>query len=187
VTATGGLTGWEGFAGAAAKYGAPGASLWGCPVRQVEPDAWPVAEAEALVSTRARGGGFGARLADRPRWHIEDDACRELKGGRGWQERRWGRDAAAAHGRMTLTCPAFNTAPAYRSRAGQRLAKKGIRRLRREYQRPVGAAPAVVSGAGCYAVPAVEEPVAALGRPARESPLPFGEPTGAPENPEVPP
>ena len=73
-----------------------------------------------------------------------------------------------------MTCLAFNTAQAYRRAAGQRLAKKGIRRLRREYQRELGAAPVVVYVAGCYAVLAVEELLAALGRPVQESLLPFG-------------
>jgi hypothetical protein len=79
---------------------------------------------------------------------------------------------------------AFNTAQVSRSRAGQRLARKGIRRLRREYQRARGAAPVVVYVAGCYAVLAVEELVAALGRPAQESLLPFG---GTAKIPEIPP
>jgi hypothetical protein len=187
VTAASGLTSWEGFTEAAAQYGAPEASLWGGLIRQVEPEAWPVAEAEALVSTRAWGNGFEALLAYRPRWHIEDDAYRELKEGWGLEDQRWGRDATVAHGRVALTCLAFNTAQVYRSRAGQRLAKKGIRRLRREYQRALGAAPVVVYVAGCYAVLAVEELVAALGRPVKESLLPFGEAAEASEIPEVPP
>jgi hypothetical protein len=90
------------------------------------------------------------------------------------EAQRWGRDAAAARGRLTLTCLAFNTAQAYRLAAGQRLAKKGIRRLRREYQRQLGAAPVVVYVADCYAVLAVEELLAALGRPVQQSLLPFG-------------
>jgi len=173
VASSRGLTSWEGFTEAAAKYGAGEASLWGCLIRQREPAAWPVEEAEALVSTRAWPDGFQALLAYRPRWHIEDDAYRELKEGWGLEEQRWGRDAAAARGRVALTCLAFNTAQAYRRAAGQRLAKKGIRRLRREYQRELGAAPVVVYVAGCYAVLAVEELLAALGQPVQESLLPF--------------
>ena len=118
--------------------------------------------------------GFAALLAYRPRWHVEDDSYRELKEGWGLEEQRWGRDEAATRGRVTLTCLAFNTAQVYRSQAGQRLARKGIRRLRREYQRELGAAPVVVYMSGCYAALAVEELLAALGRPVRESLLPFG-------------
>ncbi len=174
VASSGGLTSWEGFTEAAAQHGAAGASLWGCLIRQREPEAWPVEEAEALVSTRAWPDGFQALRAYRPRWHIEDDAYRELKEGWGLEAQRWGRDAAAARGRVALTCLAFNTAQAYRLAAGQRLAKKGIRRLRREYRRELGAAPVVVYVGGCYAVLAVEELLAVLGRPVQESLLPFG-------------
>jgi hypothetical protein len=184
VTSAGGLTSWPAFTEAAAKYGAPGASLWGCLIRQREPEAWPVEEAEALVSTRAWPDGFQALLAYRPRWHIEDDAYRELKEGWGLEEQRWGRDTAAARGRVTLTALAFNTAQVYRGRAGQRLAKRGIRRLRREYRRELGAAPVVIYVAGCYAVLAVEELLAVLGRPVHESLLPFGD---SPKAPEIPP
>jgi hypothetical protein len=80
------------------------------------------AAAEALVSTRVWPDAFPALLAYRPRWHIEDDAYRELKEGWGLEAQRWGRDAVVARGRVALTCLAFNTAPAYRLRAGQRLA-----------------------------------------------------------------
>jgi hypothetical protein len=193
VASSGGLTSWEGFTEAAAKYGAKEPSLWGCLIRQVEPEAWPVSEAEGLVSTRDWPDGFQALLAYRPRWHIEDDTYRELKEGWGLEEQRWGRDAAAARGRVTLTCLAFNTAQAYRLSAGQRLAKKGIRRLRREYRRELGAAPVVVYVAGCYAVLSVEELLAALGRPVQESLLPPGGRTEAsegqdqPKDPEKPP
>ena len=184
VAGADGLTSWEGFTEAAAGYGAAGAALWGCLIREVEPEAWPVAEAMALVSTRAWADGYAALQGFRPRWHVEDDGYRELKEGWGLEEQRWGRDAAAAHGRVALTCLAFNTAQVYRTRAGERLAKKGIRRLRREYRRELGAAPVVVYVAGCYGVLSVEALLAALGRPVRESLLPFG---GHPEPPEVPP
>jgi hypothetical protein len=192
VACSGGLTSWEGFTAAAAKHGAPGAAPWGCLIRQVQPEAWPVAEAEGLVSTRAWGNGFEALLAYRPRWHIEDDAYRELKEGWGLEAQRWGRDAEAARGRVALTCLAFNTAQAYRLSAGQRLAQKGIRRLRREYRRELGAAPVVVYVAGCYGVLAVEELLAALGRPVQESLLPFGgapaaKPQDQPGDPKKPP
>jgi hypothetical protein len=184
VAASGDLTSWDAFTAAAARHGAAGASLWGCLIRELEPETWPVAEAMALVSTRTWADGFQALLGFRPRWHIEDDAYRELKEGWGLEEQRWGRDTAATRGRVALTCLAFNTAQVYRTRGGERLAKKGIRRLRREHRRELGAAPVVVYVAGCYAVLAVEELLAALGRPVQESLLPFG---GRTETPEVPP
>jgi len=184
VASSDGLTSWDGFTAAAAGHGAAGASLWGCLIRQREPEAWPLEEAEALVSTRAWPDGFQALQAYRPRWHIEDDGYRELKEGWGLEEQRWGRDAAAARGRVALTCLAFNPAQVYRTRAGERLAKKGIRRLRREYRRELGAAPVVVYVAGCYAVLAVEELLAALGRPVQESLLPFGGQKQATDSPD---
>jgi hypothetical protein len=184
VASSDGLTSWDGFTEAAAAHGAGGASLWGCLIRQREPEAWPLEEAEALVSTRAWPDGFQALQAYRPRWHIEDDGYRELKEGWGLEEQRWGRDAEAARGRVALTCLAFNTAQVYRTRAGERLAKQGIRRLRRQYRRELGAAPVVVYVAGCYAVLAVEEVLAALGRPVQESLLPLGGQKQAADSPD---
>jgi hypothetical protein len=184
VACAGKLTSWEAFVDAATAYGHADASLWGCLIREVEPSCWPVAEAQALVSTRAWADGFVALQAYRPRWHIEDDAYRELKEGWGLEKQRWGRDVEAAHGRVTLTVLAFNTAQAYRRAAGQRLAKKGIRRIRREHKGTLGAAPVVVYVAGCYAVLALEELLAAVGVPVRESLLPFGK---VPEPPPEPP
>jgi hypothetical protein len=111
-------------------------------------------------------------LAYRPRWHIEDDIYRELKEGWGLEKQHWGRDLAAAHGRVTLTCLAFNTAQVYRLQAGQKLARMAIRRLRRRRERALGNAPAVLYLAGCYDVCALEELLSLLGSPARESLLP---------------
>jgi hypothetical protein len=86
----------------------------------------------------------------RPRWHSEDDAFRELKEGWGLEKQRWERDFAAALGRTPLTCLAFNTAQVYRLQAGERLASMAIRRLRRQRQRELRSAPAVLYVAGCY-------------------------------------
>jgi hypothetical protein len=179
VASTAGLTSWDSFVEAAAQYGAKGARLWGCLIREVAPVAQPVEEAMALVSTREWPDGFAALQAYRPRWHVENDNYRELKEGWGLEEQRWGRDAAAARGRVTLTCLAFNTAQLYRSSAGEKLAKQGIRRLRRQYRRELGAAPAVIYVSGCYAVLPLEEVLAAVGVPVRESLLPFAGKTAA--------
>lgn len=65
--------------------------------------------ARALVSTRRFPDGFAALQAFRPRWHIEDDTFRQLKEGWGVEKQHWGRGVAAAVGRTTLTCLAFNT------------------------------------------------------------------------------
>lgn len=172
VTSAGELTSWPGFVEAAAGYGQPAATLWGCLVREVAPDPQPVEEALGLVSTRAWSDGFAAYQAYRPRWHVENDNYRELKEGWGIEAQRWGRDAAAARGRVTLTCLAFNTAQVYRGRAGERVARLGIRRLRRLHRPELGAAPAVIYIAGCYAVLPLEELLAILGAPVRDSLLP---------------
>ncbi len=88
------------------------------------------------------------------------------------EEQRWGRDVEAARARVTLAGLAFNTAQVYRSEAGVRLAKHGIRRLRRRYQPERGAAPVAIYVAGSYAVLALEEVLAPVGVPVRESLLP---------------
>src|SRR6266851_3426675 len=159
VTAAGDLSSWDGFTEAAQE--AP----------------------MALVSTRRWQHGFAALQAYRPRWHIEDDTYRELKEGWGLEKQHWGRDLAAALGRITLTCLAFNTAQVYRLQAGQQLAAVAIRRLRRLRHPELGNAPAVISLAGCYGVFALEELLSLLGSPARESLLPAVKKTSSPDAP----
>ena len=171
VASVGNLTSWDGFVEAAAQYGATEATLWACLIR--EQDAPPGAPLpRGLVSTRAWADSFAALPAYRPRWHSEDDPYRALKEGWLLEEQRWGRAVAAARGHLTLTCLAFNTAQVYRTRAGEQLAKRGIRRLRRVHQPALGAAPSVIYVAGCYAVLALEEVLAVLGAPVRASLLP---------------
>ncbi len=170
--AAGDLTSWASFLAAAAGYGAQAPHLWATLI-QVQPA--PGQEAEepwALVSTRAWPDGFAALQAFRPRWHIENDAYRELKEGWGLEAQRWGRDLAALLGRLTLTCLACNTAQVYRARAGEQVAALAIRRLRRQYQPQLGAAPAVIFLGDCYAVLPIEELLAALGATTRNSLLP---------------
>jgi hypothetical protein len=172
VASAGDLTSWDSFLDAAGGYGAPDATLWACLIRDLAPARQPLEEAGALVSTRCWADGRAALPAFRPRWHIENDGYRELKEGWGLEARHWGRDEAALRGRLTLTCLAFNTAQVYRSRAGARLATVAIRRLRQQRRADLGAAPAVVYVDGCYAVLALEDLLAVLGAPVRESLLP---------------
>ena len=172
VAAVGEMTSWDSFVEAARGYGVADASLWVTLVREVEPKEVPLEDCGALVSTRRFADGYAAFQAFRPRWHIENDGYRELKEGFGLEEQRWGRDAAAARCRTTLTILAFNTAQIYRSRGGQRLAKLGIRRLRREAQPELGRSPVVVFMDDCYAVLSVEELLRAVGFPARQGLLP---------------
>ena len=172
VASAGELTSWDSFVGAARGYGAADATLWACLIREVAPTSQPVEAAGALVSTRPWAEGWAALHAFRPRWHIENDGYRELKEGWGLGEQHWGRDEAALRGRLTLTCLAFNTAQVYRSRAGERLATVAIRRLRQERRAELGAAPAVIYVDGCYAILPLEDLLAVLGAPVRESLLP---------------
>jgi hypothetical protein len=182
---------WESFRTAAHSHGADDPTLWVGFIRDVTPEP-PLAAAPsappdqpspptspapepplALVSTRAWPSGFAAYQAYRPRWHIENDQFRELKEGWDLERQRWGRDASVALARLTLTCLAFNTAQLYRTRQGAALADRAIRRLRRATRSSLGSAPAVIYLNGCYAVFSLEELLAILGRPARDSLLPL--------------
>jgi hypothetical protein len=172
VAAVGQLTRWDSFIEAARGYGVPEPSLWVALVREIAPQEQALEDCLALVSTRRFADGDAALQAFRPRWHIENDGYRELKEGFGLEAQRWGRDATAAHCRTTLTLLAFNTAQVDRSRGGERLAKLGIRRLRRQTQAELGRCPVVIFMDDCYGVMAVEELLAVVGFPARQGLLP---------------
>src|SRR4051812_31820150 len=126
-----------------------------------------------MTGSRVFGGlqlpAWRCRWHGCPRWLSEDDTFRELKKGWALEEQRWGRDSAAVRGHRTLTCLAFHTAQVYRTRAGAQLARRGIRRLRRVHQPALGASPAVIYIAGCYAVLALEDVLGGLGVPVHES------------------
>jgi hypothetical protein len=183
VTAEGELTSWDSFLEAAASYDIADASLWACLIRDVTTQETAAKSPRALVSTRRFADGFAALQAYRPRWHIADDTDRELKEGWGLEQQRWGRDVAAALGRTTLTCLAFNTAQVYRLPAGERLAALAIRRWRRQRQRKLGSAPAVLYVASCYGVFSLEELLDILGSAPRESLLPTLAKPSAPDSP----
>ena len=178
VAAAGDLTSWDSFVAAARQYGEPDPRLWACVIREVAPveQAWE--DVQVLVSTRRWADGFAALQGFRPRWHVENDGYRELKEGWGLEQQRWGRDAAAAWCRITLTILAFNTAQIYRSRGGAKLARQGIRRLRRQSRRELGPAPAVIFYDECYAVLSLEELLEAVGVDVRQGLLPRLAPEG---------
>lgn len=173
---------WKSFVATAAALGAADPALWVGLVRDVAsaPPAVDAALADvpapepplALVSTRPWPTGFAAYQAYRPRWHIENDQFRELKEGWNLERQRWGRDPAVALARLTLTCLAFNTVQLYRTRLGASLAGRAIRRLRRSHHATLGPAPAVIYLRGCYAIFPLEELLAILGHPPRDSLLP---------------
>ena len=182
AAAAGELRLWDSFVAAARSHGADDPTLWVGFIRDVTPAAPapepPATDASApepplaLVSTRPWATGFAASQAYRPRWHIENDQFRELKEGWDLERQRWGRDGVVALARLTLTCLAFNTSQLYRTRLGASLAGRAIRRLRRSTRAALGTAPAVIYLKGCYAIFALEELLAILGRPPRDSLLP---------------
>ena len=157
VTAVDALTSWDSFLEAAASYGVTDATVWACLIHDVTTQEAAHEPPMGLVSTRRWPTGFAALQAFRPRWHIENDPYRELKEGWGLEKQHWGRNLAAAIGRVSLACLAFNTAQVYRLRAGEHLAAVAMRRLRRRRPRELGTAPAVIYLAGCDGVFALEE------------------------------
>jgi hypothetical protein len=183
VTTVDAMTSWDSFLEAARGHGVPDASLHVTLVREIEPEETPLKDCWALVSTRRFANGYAAFQAFRPRWHIENDGFRELKEGFGLERQRWGRDATAAHCRATLTLLAFNTAQVYRGRGGQRLAKLGIRRLRRQSQAELGRTPVVLFMDDCYGVMPVEELLSVVGFPTRQGLLPTIEKPNRPHGP----
>jgi hypothetical protein len=165
------VTSWDSFLKAARDCGVASPQLYACRICPVNPSStedkpW------TLVSTREWPNGVAAFQAFRPRWHIENDAYRELKEGWGLEAQRWGRDFPMQAARVTLTCLAFNTAQVYLSRAGAGLAARGIRRLRRHYEPELGAAPVVIYIGDAYAVLPVEELLDIVGLPPQTSLLP---------------
>lgn len=173
IAAQGGLTSWDSFVEAARAYGEDHPQLWGCLIRELEPDEQGNTACWSLISTRSWPSGVAAFEGYRPRWHIENDAYRELKEGWQLEALRWGRDLPTQEGRVTLTCLAFNTAQIYLSRSGKRLAAQGIRRLRRSYDVQLGRWPVVIYIGRSYAVLPVEELLAVLGVAAYQSLRPF--------------
>jgi Transposase DDE domain len=170
---------WPSFVEAAAGYGAPDARLWACLVWERAPMDQPLDEAEALVSTRDWAQPWAAFQAYRDRWTIEDDTFRELKEGWGLERQPWGTRGTTIRGRVTLTLLAFNTAQLYRTQGGQRLADKGIRRLRQLHRRELGTAPVVLYLDDRYGVFALEDVLALLGAPVQESLRPAPRPPRA--------
>jgi len=171
ISAQQATTSWESFVEAARGYGDDNPYLWACLISPVDPTN-PEDEPWTLVSTRRWCSGVSAFEAFRPRWHIENDAYRELKEGWRLEAERWGRDIKVQRGRVALTCLAFNTAQVYLSRSGGRLAARGIRRLRRHYHPQLGASPVVIYIGRAYAVLPVEELLDIVGRPVSQSLLP---------------
>jgi hypothetical protein len=105
-----GLTSWDSFLKAAKEYGACEPSLWGCLLRPVDP-AKPDDKPWTLVSTRAGPTAEAGFQAYRPRWHIENDAYRELKEGWRLERELWGRNAAVQLGARDAYLPGLQHRP----------------------------------------------------------------------------
>jgi hypothetical protein len=157
-----GLTSWDSFMKAAHEYGAIEPCLWGCLIQPVDGED-PEAHTYTLVSTRAWPSGSLAFQAYRPRWHVENDAYRELKEGWKLEAQLWGRDLAMHLARITLTCLAFNTAQVYLTQSGKSLAAQGIRRLHQLYSTDLGHSPVVIYIGRYYAVVPVERLLEVVG------------------------
>jgi len=170
VGTVGELKSWDSFLAAAHKYGEPDASLWGCAIHAVDQADPSQVEDWALVSTRPFSTGWQAYTTWRNRWRVENNGFRELKEGWHLEEAPWSyRNDAVALARLTFTCIAFNVAEIAKTSAGRRLTQRGIRRLRRDLTREVGAAPVIVFAKGAYGIFDIEEVVTALGRPPQSS------------------
>jgi hypothetical protein len=167
-----GLTSWDSFIEAANAHGAKQPALWAC---RVEPESPTSADDRpwTLVSTREWPDAAAAFQGFRPRWHIENDAFRELKEGWRLEERIWGRDYSMQLARVTLTCLTFNTAQVLMTNSGESLAARGIRRLNETYQRNLGRSPCVIYIGSAYAVLPTEELLLHLGHTPRQSLLPL--------------
>ena len=73
------------------------------------------------------------------------------------------RNPVVAAARVAFTLIAYNVAQIAKTKAGGRLAKKGLRRLRRALNNSFGAVPVIVFAAGAFAVLHIEELVTLLG------------------------
>jgi hypothetical protein len=169
-----GLTSWDSFITAANEYGAREPCLFGALIRETQPNEKGEFLCWSLVSTRRWSDGFAMYQAYRPRWHIENDAFRELKEGWQLEAQRWGRDIAVQYGRVTLTCLAFNTMQIELSPQGKRLATRGLRSLQCTFRRQLGHSPVVIYLGLLFAIWPVEQLLTILGQSPMLSLLPFG-------------
>jgi hypothetical protein len=165
AAAEGDLKSWDSFVAATQALGASDASLWGCLLRAVDRDTQAVEE-WAVVSTRPFATAWQGYTFWRQRWHIENNGFREFKEGWHVEQAPWTRaNDVVAWARVTFTCVAFNVAQIAKTARGRRLVHLGIRRLRRELTREIGAAVVIVFAQDAYGVFDIEEIVTTLGAP----------------------
>lgn len=160
------LDDWDSFVASAQALGVVQPSLSAYAIQSTPLDPPGPAEEWALVSTAPFATAWQAYSFWRNRWLVENSGFRELKEGWHLEEALWTfHNPVVAAARVAFTLVAFNVAQIARTRPGQRLQARGIRRLRRELNRRFGSVPIIVFAAGAFAILHIEELVSLLGGP----------------------
>jgi hypothetical protein len=158
------LDDWDSFVASAQSLNVAQPSLSAYAIQSTPLDPPGPAEEWALVSTAPFSTAWQAYSFWRNRWLVENNGFRELKEGWHLEAALWTfHNPVVAAARVAFTLVAFNVAQIARTRPGQRLQARGIRRLRRELGRRFGSVPVVVFAAGAFAVLHIEELVSLLG------------------------
>jgi hypothetical protein len=158
------LDDWDSFLAAAQALGVPQPSLSAYAIQSRPVNPGELAEDWALVATAPFPTAWQAYTFWRNRWRIENCGFRELKEGWHLEAALWTfHDPVVAAGRVAFTLMACNVAQVARTKPGQRLQARGIRRLRRELTGSFGSVPVIVFAAGAFTVLHIEELVSLLG------------------------
>lgn len=158
------LNDWDSFVVAAQTLGVDQPTLSAYAIQAAPVENLAQVEEWALVSTAPFPTAWQAYTFWRNRWLVENSGFRELKEGWHLEEALWTfHHPVVAAARVAFTLVAFNVAQVARTKPGQHLTACGIRRLRRELNRRVGATPIIVFAAEAFAVLPIEELVALLG------------------------
>ena len=158
------LDDWDSFLATAQTLGVDQPTLSAYAIQGIPVDDPAQVEEWALVSTAPFPTAWQAYTFWRNRWLVENNGFRELKEGWHLEEALWTfHNPVVAAARVAFTLVAFNVAQIARTKPGQHLAARGIRRLRRELNRRVGLAPIIVFAAEAFAVLHIEDLVALLG------------------------
>jgi len=133
---------WDSFVASAQALNVAQPSLSAYAIQSTPLDPPGPAEEWALVSTAPFATAWQAYNFWRNRWRVENNGFRELKEGWHLEAALWTfHNPVVAAARVAFTLVAFNVAQIARTRPGQRLQARGIRRLRRELNRRFGSVP----------------------------------------------
>lgn len=158
------LDDWDSFVATAQALDVAQPRLSAYAIQSTPLDPPGAVEEWALVSTAPFSTAWQAYVFWRNRWLIENGGFRELKEGWHLEEALWTfHHSGVAAARVAFTLVAYNVAQVARTRPGQRLQARGIRRLRRELNRRFGSVPVIVFAAGAFAILHIEELVSFLG------------------------